>query len=288
MIYEDEQRRARRAIRLRAASRRLHLRDRQVSRGQPERARARPTPARHRALSERREDARLPPPDRSRGLSHRLSQLSPRSRSAGCARALAVRAGVGQSRILVERLSEPAILRQRATSRAAHQARSEPGLVRVPAGARHEAGRGRRFRGAACRQHGADDARCARRRAGAQQSDRHPRPAHPSRVPVRQERRDDPDRQPLVHVAAGRRGPVLAGLRAVHDRRGGERHPRPRPRIRRRHAPATIRFGGKEVANAQADAPPQAYLGLEQMAWFKERLRNRKRRGRSGAIRSAR
>jgi alkaline phosphatase D len=38
------------------------------------------------------------------------------------------------------------------------------------------------------------------------------------------------------------------------------------------HAPATIRFAGKEVANAQADAPPQAYLGLEQMAWFKERL----------------
>ena len=38
------------------------------------------------------------------------------------------------------------------------------------------------------------------------------------------------------------------------------------------HAPATLRFAGKEVANPQADAPPQAYLGLEQMAWFKERL----------------
>ncbi|HEY6986016.1 MAG TPA: alkaline phosphatase D family protein [Rhodanobacteraceae bacterium] len=39
------------------------------------------------------------------------------------------------------------------------------------------------------------------------------------------------------------------------------------------HAPATIRFGGKDIANTQVDAPPQAYLGLEQMAWFKERLR---------------
>jgi alkaline phosphatase D len=38
------------------------------------------------------------------------------------------------------------------------------------------------------------------------------------------------------------------------------------------HAPATIRFAGKDIANPQVDAPPQAYLGLEQMAWFKERL----------------
>lgn len=38
-------------------------------------------------------------------------------------------------------------------------------------------------------------------------------------------------------------------------------------------APATIRVGETEVANPQRDAPPQAYLGLEQMAWFKERLR---------------
>ena len=40
------------------------------------------------------------------------------------------------------------------------------------------------------------------------------------------------------------------------------------------HPPATIRFAGKDVPNPTADAPPQAYLGLEQMAWFKERLRN--------------
>jgi alkaline phosphatase D len=38
-------------------------------------------------------------------------------------------------------------------------------------------------------------------------------------------------------------------------------------------APATIRFGGKLYPNTQADAPPQAYLGVEQLAWFKERLR---------------
>jgi alkaline phosphatase D len=37
--------------------------------------------------------------------------------------------------------------------------------------------------------------------------------------------------------------------------------------------PETIRFGGADIANAQAGAPPQAYLGLEQIAWFKDRLR---------------
>ena len=37
--------------------------------------------------------------------------------------------------------------------------------------------------------------------------------------------------------------------------------------------PATIRVGAKEVANPQRDAPAQSYLGIEQMAWFKERLR---------------
>ena len=42
------------------------------------------------------------------------------------------------------------------------------------------------------------------------------------------------------------------------------------------HAPATIRFGGADVPNPQADAPPQAYLGLEQIAWFKGRLRDSK------------
>ncbi|HJT98610.1 MAG TPA: alkaline phosphatase D family protein [Rhodanobacteraceae bacterium] len=39
------------------------------------------------------------------------------------------------------------------------------------------------------------------------------------------------------------------------------------------HAPATIRFAGADVPNPQVDAPPQAYLGLEQIAWLKERLR---------------
>lgn len=37
--------------------------------------------------------------------------------------------------------------------------------------------------------------------------------------------------------------------------------------------PATIRFGDAEVPNPNADAPPEAYLGIEQMAWFKDRLR---------------
>lgn len=37
--------------------------------------------------------------------------------------------------------------------------------------------------------------------------------------------------------------------------------------------PATIRVGSTEIANTQRDAPPQTYLGLEQVAWFKDRLR---------------
>lgn len=37
--------------------------------------------------------------------------------------------------------------------------------------------------------------------------------------------------------------------------------------------PAAIRIGDLEFPNSNADAPPEAYLGLEQMAWFKDRLR---------------
>lgn len=39
------------------------------------------------------------------------------------------------------------------------------------------------------------------------------------------------------------------------------------------HPPATIRLGALEFPNPNKDAPPEAYLGLEQMAWFKDRLR---------------
>lgn len=38
-------------------------------------------------------------------------------------------------------------------------------------------------------------------------------------------------------------------------------------------APATVRIGTEEVPNTQRNEPPQAYLGIEQMAWFKEKLR---------------
>ncbi len=37
--------------------------------------------------------------------------------------------------------------------------------------------------------------------------------------------------------------------------------------------PTKIRVGDHEVDNPQREAPPQSYLGIEQMAWFKERLR---------------
>jgi len=42
------------------------------------------------------------------------------------------------------------------------------------------------------------------------------------------------------------------------------------------HPPAAIRIGAEEVPNPNADAPPEAYLGLQQMAWFKDRLRSAK------------
>jgi len=38
-------------------------------------------------------------------------------------------------------------------------------------------------------------------------------------------------------------------------------------------APDTIRIGETEIANPQKNEPAQAYLGIEQMAWLKERLR---------------
>jgi alkaline phosphatase D len=40
----------------------------------------------------------------------------------------------------------------------------------------------------------------------------------------------------------------------------------------RGHPPRTIRFGGEDITNPQVDAPPQAYLGLDQIAWLKQRL----------------
>jgi alkaline phosphatase D len=39
------------------------------------------------------------------------------------------------------------------------------------------------------------------------------------------------------------------------------------------HPPATIRAGEVDVPNMQAKKPPQSYLGLAQMAWFKSALR---------------
>jgi alkaline phosphatase D len=40
--------------------------------------------------------------------------------------------------------------------------------------------------------------------------------------------------------------------------------------------PASIRYGGGEIANFRKDQPPTTILGAEQKAWFLERLRNSK------------
>jgi alkaline phosphatase D len=39
------------------------------------------------------------------------------------------------------------------------------------------------------------------------------------------------------------------------------------------HAPETIRYGGKQIANTRRNSPPQSHLGIDQKAWFLERLR---------------
>jgi len=39
------------------------------------------------------------------------------------------------------------------------------------------------------------------------------------------------------------------------------------------HPPATIKYGGKEIANFRKNEPPTTILGVEQKAWFLERLR---------------
>ena len=93
-------RRRSRAPRLRAAPRRLHLRDRLVS-GGPAAGHVRPPHPRRRPLPERREDRRLPHPDHARRLPRRLPRLPARPRPAGRARPLAVRLHVGQPRVLV-------------------------------------------------------------------------------------------------------------------------------------------------------------------------------------------
>jgi len=42
------------------------------------------------------------------------------------------------------------------------------------------------------------------------------------------------------------------------------------------HPPATIEYGGKEIANFRRDQPPTNILGVEQKAWFLERLQKSK------------
>jgi len=42
------------------------------------------------------------------------------------------------------------------------------------------------------------------------------------------------------------------------------------------HPPPTIRYGGKDIANFRRDQPPTTILGVEQKAWFLERLKQSK------------
>ena len=83
----------------------------------------------------------FPHSDDGRRLPRGLEGLSCRSRPAGCARALAVRVHLGQSRILVAGLAEHPEKSEVRAARADDQGRGQPGLVRVYSGAREGAER---------------------------------------------------------------------------------------------------------------------------------------------------
>ena len=132
---------ARRAARLRAAPRRLHLRSGEL-RGRDAGGQVpRPPPAPAVQVPRRRQVPRLPPARDARGLPHGVPRLSHRPRPAGRARPLAVRSGVGQPRVLVAGIPGHPGVRRRAAPRADEEGRGQPGVVGIPAGARRAARR---------------------------------------------------------------------------------------------------------------------------------------------------
>ncbi len=133
MIFEDERAPARRPAELRASSRRLHLRDRLLSRGRPggmQRGRRLRELVRY-PNGEKMGDFHLPTDLDDYRTAYR--GLSDRSRPAGRARALAVRLRLGQSRILLAGLAKPAAVRQRGPAGADEEGGGQPGLVRISA-----------------------------------------------------------------------------------------------------------------------------------------------------------
>ena len=62
-----------------------------------------------------------------------------RSRSSGCARALALRQHVGQPRVQLDGLAIAAKIRREESAGADPQSGGQPGVLRIPAGAHHEA-----------------------------------------------------------------------------------------------------------------------------------------------------
>ena len=142
---------------------------------------------------------RLPPARDARGLPHGVPRLPHRPRSAGRARALAVRCGVGQPRVLVAGIPGHPGVRRRAAPRADQESRGQPGVVGIPAGAcraaRREQGSLRSPRGQG---HADHRVRRERLRARRRQRRRRRQPDYLPRVPLRPQRRADPHRQPLV------------------------------------------------------------------------------------------
>ena len=221
-----------------------------------------------------RADCRLPCAGGPRRLPHRLSRLSDRPRSAGRAGALAVRARLGQSRILLAGLADPAGVQRRGPARADQEDRRQPGLVRISAG------------------------------PGAPAADEvvFDRFVPPAVQDVAVERFDD--------LGLGLEPNNLAAMRSLvinrtlrwgrnadlilTDNRSFMGKPADYPfpasgvplvgpeevsdiledgRDRPGGAPATIRYGGQDLPNPQRDKPRQSYLGIEQKAWLKAQLR---------------
>jgi hypothetical protein len=129
-------------------------------------------------------------------------------RPAGRARPLAVRAGVGQPRVLVAGIPGHPGVRRQAATRADEEGRGQPGVVGIPAGAcletRQEQGSLRSARGQGHAHHRVRRERLRPRRGqrgGGREPDYLPR------VPLRPQCRADPHRQPLVQDRPTRTAP---------------------------------------------------------------------------------
>ena len=168
--------------------------------------------------------------------------------------------------------SQAANLQRSAAAGADAEGRGQPSLVRIPAGARHQARRGRCVRSAGRRRTRRSpnvDARGVGQEPNNLTAIRALRIERAFRFGKNIDMILTDNRSFMSAPIDGSNLPSLDFgfmpetandiLEAGREYPGG--------------APATLRIGETEIPNPQINEPPQAYLGIEQMAWFKERLR---------------